>query len=69
MEDGMDVGTGERRGPQRDDEYIPHEHEELRALAQTIRDRAHARYSEHILGSPQASWGGVRRFAHRDARA
>lgn len=35
----MDARTGERRAPQGDREYTPHEHEELRALAKKTRER------------------------------
>ena len=35
----MDAQAGERRASQRDLEYTPHEHEELRAFAKRRRDR------------------------------
>ena len=34
-----DARTGERRVSQRDREYTPHEHEELRALVRKSRER------------------------------
>lgn len=50
----MDARTGERRASQRDREYTPHEHEELRALAQKSRERRRLLGPQKLANGHQA---------------